>query len=132
MNKQAKQLIHGYLSWLLKHEDAIRSQVDLDRPYANRHVVLHYNYGLCANITNFIIDRGGPLDYNFKSLNSKWPYFSGNHFYPVPHTLGSKNGRIAAVTYNHAPPYSVWCEGPYADARWAYIHFLHEELSKCL
>lgn len=131
MNKQTKRLIHGYLSWLLKHEQVIRTQVDHEGLYISRNVVLRYTYGLCANINSFIINRGGPLAYNFKSLNSKWPYFSGNHLYPVPHILGSKDERIAAFTYNHAVPHSVWCDGSYAEARWAYIRFLHEELSKC-
>lgn len=133
MNKQAKKLIYGYLSWLIKHEQVIRNRDDLDEPYITRNVEHHANYGLCGNIGNFIIDREGSLKYDFRSLNEKWSYFSGNNAYPVPTYLGYVGTyHTAKVIYEEAGPFKTWCRGPYADARWAYIHFLHEELSKCL
>lgn len=132
MNKQAKKLIHGYLSWLLKHEQAIRTQVDHEKLYSSRSVLHHSLYGLCSNIQSFVQARIGRVEYNFDSLNEKWEHFSGTHMYPVPSYLGSKNRYTANSTYESSNPKIMWCEGPYADARWAYIYFLHEELSKCL
>lgn len=131
MNKQSKKLIHGYLSWLLKHEQVIRSRGGLKSPYKSGSVVHNPQYGLCANVYRFARDRTRLYCISFDDLNNKWSYFTGRHTFPVPQSLDCKDKHRAAIKYNISGPFIMWCEGPYADARWAYIRFLHEELSKC-